>query len=345
MNTSKISVIIPIYNVEEYLAQCLESVVSQSYKNLEIICVDDCSKDNSISIVKSFMQKDNRIKLICHKSNKGLAVTRNTGLKSSSGEYIFFLDSDDYLFDENILEKLYRKILQDNTDIAQGKVRSFTQEVDEEFKLSVKQSNEFFQQPYMAAKLKITPENFDSFYDMNYHTAWGRLIKKDFLISNNITFVDENLIHEDEGFFIKIYSNFPQISCIEDPVVMYRKRKNSLISNMTKKENKKERLRQYKSVLNDAISYIEKRYDEKMAQDIIKKIKYSDFYSNFFAFKIPYLIFVKFSKSDKKISVFNITLYREKIKNEERIYKVFGIPVKKEPVSPLKPSMGGTASD
>ena len=66
------------------------------------------------------MQKDNRIRLFCHKSNKGLAPARNTGLKSSSGEYIFFLDSDDYLFDKNILEKLYKKIAEDNSDIAQG---------------------------------------------------------------------------------------------------------------------------------------------------------------------------------------------------------------------------------
>ena len=332
MDNSKISVIIPVYNVEEYMAQCLESVVSQSYKNLEIICVDDCSKDNSVNIIKSFMEKDNRIKLTGHKSNKGLAVARNTGLEFSSGEYIFFLDSDDYLFDENVLKKLYEKIVQDNTDIAQGKIKLFTLEEDEEFKLSVEKLDKLVQHPYMAEKLKITPENFDLFYDINFHTAWGRLIKKDFLTSNNITFVDKNLVHEDEGFFIKIYSNFPEISCIEDVVVMYRRRKNSLVSNMNKKENKKERLRQLKGVLNDAILYVKKRYNKKEACDIIRKIKYSQYYSDFFTLKIPFLFFAKFSKFDKKISVFNITLYREKLKEKKKIYKILGVTVKKEPV-------------
>ena len=285
------------------------------------------------------MQKDNRIRLFCHKSNKGLAPARNTGLKSSSGEYIFFLDSDDYLFDKNILEKLYKKIAEDNSDIAQGKVRSFTFEKDEKLRFFVEKSNEFFQKPYITSKLKITPENFEYFYDMNYHTAWGRLIKKDFLISNNIDFVDENLVHEDEGFFIKIYSNFPQISCIEDTVVMYRRRKDSLFTNMTKKENKKERLRQYKRVLDDAILYVQKRYDKKLAQDIIKKIKHSECYCDVFAFNIPFLIFAKFSKSDKEISVFNITLYREKVKKEKKVYKLFGITLKKEQFSPLEQIM------
>ena len=343
MDISKISVIIPVYNVEEYIAQCLESVISQSYKNLEIICVDDCSKDNSVNIIKSFMEKDDRIKLISHQSNKGLAVTRNTGLEFSSGEYIFFLDSDDYLFNENVLEKLYEKIVQDDTDIAQGKIELFTLEEDKEFKLSVELLNKLAKKPYVAEKIKITPENFDLFYDINFHTAWGRLIKKDFLISNNITFVDENLAHEDEGFFIKIYSNFPEISCIEDVIVMYRRRKNSLVSNMNKEENKKERLRQLKGVLNDAILYIKKRYNKKEAYDIIKKIKYSDYYCHFFDIKIPFLFFSKLSNFDKKISVFNITLYREKIKKDKKIYKILGITVKKEPVlfSSMEQNVGG----
>lgn len=90
-----ISVIVPIYNVQNYIAECLESIISQTYRDLEIICVDDCGLDNSISIVKKYMKKDDRIKLVHHEENQGLGGARNTGISVANGEYIYFMDSDD----------------------------------------------------------------------------------------------------------------------------------------------------------------------------------------------------------------------------------------------------------
>lgn len=102
----KISVIIPIYNVEQYLARCLDSVVNQTYKDLEIICVNDCSPDNSGKILEWYAKKDNRIKVISRDKNGGLSAARNTGLDAASCEYIYFIDSDDWI-DPDYIETMY----------------------------------------------------------------------------------------------------------------------------------------------------------------------------------------------------------------------------------------------
>ena len=104
----KISIIIPVYNTEKYLKKCLDSIINQTLKSLEIICIDDCSTDNCLHILKEYQLKDNRIKIIEQKENKGQGVARNLGLNIAEGEYIMFLDPDDWL-ELNALEILYKK--------------------------------------------------------------------------------------------------------------------------------------------------------------------------------------------------------------------------------------------
>ena len=111
-----ISVIIPIYNVEKYLCRCLDSIISQSYKDLEIILVDDGSPDNSPSICDSYARNDNRIKVI-HKTNGGLSAARNTGLKYAMGDFISFIDSDDYI-EPKMYEILFNLITKFDSDIS-----------------------------------------------------------------------------------------------------------------------------------------------------------------------------------------------------------------------------------
>ena len=106
MNKDLISIIVPCYNVSKYVSKCLDSLINQTYKNIEIILVDDCSNDNTRDILKEYLKKDNRIKLICNKKNSGLSFSRNVGISNSSGQYIGFIDSDDYV-DFDFYEKLY----------------------------------------------------------------------------------------------------------------------------------------------------------------------------------------------------------------------------------------------
>ena len=108
MTTPLISVIVPIYNVEEYLSGCLESILSQNFSDFEIICIDDGSTDESGSILEMYASKDSRIRTV-HQENKGLSSARNVGLDMARGEYIAFCDSDDY-YHPDFLKKLYYNI-------------------------------------------------------------------------------------------------------------------------------------------------------------------------------------------------------------------------------------------
>lgn len=118
--TEKISVIIPVYNVAEYLSKCIETVINQSYANLEIILVDDGSSDGSAELCDEYMQRDSRIKVI-HKENGGSTSSRNAGLKIATGKYVGFVDSDDWI-EENMFELLYSAISSCNADIAVARI-------------------------------------------------------------------------------------------------------------------------------------------------------------------------------------------------------------------------------
>lgn len=111
----KVSVIIPVYNVEKYLEQCLDSVINQTLKDIEIICVNDGSTDNSKNILEKYAQKDSRIKILTQE-NKGQGAARNRGIKEATGKYLYFVDSDDWLVN-NALEKLFNHITKTNADI------------------------------------------------------------------------------------------------------------------------------------------------------------------------------------------------------------------------------------
>ena len=111
----KVSVIIPVYNVEKYLRQCLDSVVNQTLEDIEIICVNDCSPDNSLSILKEYANKDNRIKIIDLKENVGPGIAKNKALDIANGEYIMLLDPDDW-YEPDACKLAYNQIKKNNND-------------------------------------------------------------------------------------------------------------------------------------------------------------------------------------------------------------------------------------
>lgn len=121
MTGVKVSVLVPVYNVERQLPKCADSILSQTLKDIELIFVDDASTDGSLSVCLNYADKDKRVMVISKKKNEGLMMARKTGYSSASGEYVFFCDSDDYL-PYNALELLYDKILCDKSDIAVGEI-------------------------------------------------------------------------------------------------------------------------------------------------------------------------------------------------------------------------------
>ena len=128
----KVSVIIPVYNTEKYLRKCLDSVCNQTLSDIEIICINDRSLDSSFEILKEFAQQDDRIKLLDFKENKGAAAARNAGLAEVQGEYVGFVDSDDFI-DFDFYEKLYTKAKETGADAAKGNVYNYNPQTQETY--------------------------------------------------------------------------------------------------------------------------------------------------------------------------------------------------------------------
>lgn len=194
---AKLSIIVPVYNVEKYLPKCLESLTNQTLKDIEIICVNDGSMDNSLAILKEFASKDSRIRIIDNQ-HQGVAKTRNTGLEQSTGEYIGFVDSDDYI-DIDFFEKLYNSATKSNSDIAIASI------------LKHKNFFNIYNAKYTKEETAITIQDKIKLCEDKKHFffyAWNKIYHSGFIKENNIKF-SEGQIYEDVMFAIKAlyYSN------------------------------------------------------------------------------------------------------------------------------------------
>lgn len=218
----KISVIVPIYNVEKYLDKCLDSCLNQSFRDIEIICVNDGSQDNSIKIIEQYQRKDNRF--ICiNKKNEGLLLARKSGINIAKGDYIFHLDGDDYL-PKNALELLYEKALLTGADIVRGNANHVT---EDGAYIST------FKYPYFD---NLTGLQFLSYMlRYSYHSIWAALVKKECYVSNFI--YPENVSIGEDLIYMSQLSLFAhKVTYIEAVVYYYIKRGNSMI-NSEQKEN------------------------------------------------------------------------------------------------------------
>lgn len=194
---TKLSIIVPVYNVEKYLPKCLESLIKQTLKDIEIICVNDGSMDNSLAILKEFASKDSRIRIIDNQ-HQGVAKTRNTGIEQSIGEYIGFVDSDDYI-DIDFFEKLYNSATKSNSDIAIASI------------LKHKKFFNIYNAKYTKEETAITIQDKIKLCEDKKHFffyAWNKIYHSGFIKENNIKF-SEGQIYEDVMFAIKAlyYSN------------------------------------------------------------------------------------------------------------------------------------------
>lgn len=170
-----ISIIIPVYKVEKYIKRCLDSVVNQTYKNLEIILVDDGTPDNSGKICDEYAKKDKRIKII-HKENGGVSDARNKGIEQATGKYIGFVDSDDYI-DVNMYEILKNTIEKENADIASCKYVRFAEYVEFDSQKYDKKTIEYNQEEYMKKFFKIGTQEC-------VYYPWNKLYKKSIICSD-----------------------------------------------------------------------------------------------------------------------------------------------------------------
>lgn len=209
---AKISILVPIYNVEKYLKQCLDSLINQTLKDIEIICINDGSTDSSLDIINDYVKKDNRIKLIS-KQNSGYGDSMNQGLRLASGEYIGILESDDYTEPE-MFENLYNLAFENNADMA---ISDFYLYWTNKNKLKKVNSTSKYPEKKLT-NIKETPLLL-----RNKTTIWAAIYKKELLSNNNIWFLPTpGASYQDTSFRIKTISCADKIICTRKAYVHYR---------------------------------------------------------------------------------------------------------------------------
>ena len=200
----KISICVPIYNVEEYIERCVYSLFAQTYKNIEYIFVDDCTQDGSVEILKSLLRKnsDKSVKILSHTFNRGLAAARNTALEHAMGEFIVHVDSDDWI-EPNAIELLVKHQLETNADIVS--------------------CNAIAHYPKGRTELLIEPK-YETIDDMVMqtiqltldHVIWRRLIRKSLYTNNDIRAVEGVNIGEDHHTLPRLVACADTFACVDD---------------------------------------------------------------------------------------------------------------------------------
>lgn len=207
----KVSVLIPVYNVEKYLGQCLDSVVNQTLKEIEIICINDGSTDKSPEIIKRYAEKDKRIKVI-NKKNSGYGATMNQGLKKASGEYIGIVESDDFA-ERNMFETLYNLAKANDLDIARSEFYYYDNNKKED-----KKSDCSF-----SVQNKIVEPKKEKSIFYQQPSIWASIYRKDFLVENEIVFLETpGASYQDTSFTFKVYESAKKYMMIETPLIHYR---------------------------------------------------------------------------------------------------------------------------
>ncbi|WP_370831236.1 glycosyltransferase [Clostridium sp.] len=257
MEEIKVSIIVPVYNVEKYLSQCLDSAIGQTLKGIEIIAVNDGSTDRSLYILKEYKKKYNNF-FIIDQENKGLSAARNSGLNNAKGKYVYFLDSDDYI-DKSLCEICY-------TECEKNKLDSITFDAEVFYDNDDLIKNNKFnynRKSKLSSKVMTGLEFYEILLQSKAYKSSVCLFfyKKEFLEKNNIKFYP-NILHEDEMFTSKILFYCNKIKYISNSLFFRRVRRNSIMTSS-------------KSIKN-AIGYytvaeeLQKLYKYKIKSNIIK---------------------------------------------------------------------------
>ena len=296
MSTPLISIIVPIYKVELYLKRCVDSIVNQTYSNLEIILVDDGSPDNCPQICDEYAEKDKRV-VVIHKENGGLSEARNAGLDICKGEYVSFIDSDDWV-DLQYIEILLKGVQNNKADIAIGQFQKiFFYNEKKKYEKKMTTASTAVMDNKEAVKKLFSNE------DIYFVVAWGKLYKK--TLFNTIRY-PVGKIHEDEYTTYKILYNSSTVAYLHEKIYFYLQRPQSIMSN-AKKDSLRvldARVERYQYFKDNKERYLANLCVEPLCWDLL------------FAYSL--------SKQRKKIPGFNCTKeilnkYRELVRHYNKI--------------------------
>ena len=229
----KVSVIVPVYKVEQYISKCLDSLVNQTLEDMEIIVVNDGSPDNSEKIIKDYAKKYKNIKYL-KKENGGLSSARNFGLKHATGEYIGFVDSDDYV-DKRMYQMMYEKAIEASADLVVCDLNYVYEDKEEK----------------AYSNIKTDTTDIKSIMNNIYPAAWNKLYKKE-LFDNEVYF-KEGVWYEDVEFIYRLLPYVNKIGVVHEHFYKYIQRENSIIRTIDK------RLYNYIDNWNGILEFYKKR--------------------------------------------------------------------------------------
>lgn len=250
--TKLVSVIVPIYGVEKYLENCLTSILNQTYRNLEIILVDDGSPDNCGAICDEYALKDSRIKVI-HKQNQGLGYARNTGLEIAMGEYVYFIDSDDWI-ELNTIETLVSNMISNDVDLVMMGFKKSTETQSTSY--SIVDKNTLYIGDSVQKKVLLPMVAQDSSIKEDFTInmcVWTNLYKREIIEKNNISFFSEReYLSEDICFNLSYLLNTQKMVIIPETLYNYRYNPTSLTNKY--KGNEFDKLKKLYSEIQNIIT-------------------------------------------------------------------------------------------
>ncbi|MDX8335927.1 glycosyltransferase family 2 protein [Candidatus Cetobacterium colombiensis] len=248
-----VSVIIPVYNVEKYIEDCLLSIIRSSYKNIEILIIDDCSLDKGETIIKKYLQMDSRVKLLQNEKNKGVCYTRNKGLENASGKYVIFIDGDDFI-SESWIENLVKIIEEKSCSVVIGKSKNYRDGKIDDYKITDLKTSGYMK----FEKMRLSKNG----------VIWNKIYDLNFLKKNSIFFSKEPLNYgEDLEFVYRVLSKADKIYYSEVGEYFYRCNRPFSLSRKT--ENEK-RIKNLTQVLEKLLSFSKK--NDKYNKKTLKKI-------------------------------------------------------------------------
>ncbi|MBR2746511.1 MAG: glycosyltransferase [Erysipelotrichaceae bacterium] len=322
----KISVIVPIYKVENYLNECVDSVLAQTFTDFELILIDDGSPDNCGKMCDEYAKKDKRI-VVIHQLNRGLSAARNTGLDVAKGKYITFIDSDDFV-STDYLEILYKGLVENNADASICKHLKFS---------NLKKEYSEKKNGYSVCSGRSAVQSIYNNFEISI-TAWAKLYKAE--LFNYIRFPDGR-IHEDQAVIPIVLYNCKCIACLDNELYFFRVRSSSITHSTFN-------VKRYDNILavDDCISFFEEKKDFELVAAAKKQKKillccysieakkagiYNNVPKKYKVNELKALLYIKNNLSDKQFTYYlaknhsNLILPHEYIR---KIKKVLGLNVR-----------------
>lgn len=269
---NKVSIIIPCYNIEKYVEKCLNSIIKQTERNIEIICVNDGSEDNTLKLLQKYQQIDNRIKIV-EKNNGGVASARNVGIRESNGEYIMFVDGDDYI-DRNMVKQLYVEAKRNEIDI----IKCNRYDVYPKARKIIRrkplwEENKIIEKEFFKKEIYM-----DFFKRSKLGSVWMTLIKSEIIKKNNIYFNEKMHVDEDVVFSFQVFLKAKRFMYIKEPYYYYVRHGEGLSARGVNLEDRIESREEHVRFLKEKINLCDIENQEEVLKE---KIAFIGIYTAF----------------------------------------------------------------